>query len=87
MPCSGWWQKIQGGIIRFTGSAVESNYNFYSPANFRIKMLKQSGFGDTPMKCMEFPEESDLTKQYHVSATLAAARPGCLSDGNVDFSK
>ena len=66
---------------------MESNYNFYSPANFRIKMLKQSGFGDTPMKCMEFPEESDLTKQYHVSATLAAVRPGCLSDGNVDFSK
>ena len=50
-------------------------------------MLKQSGFGDTPMKCMEFPEESDLTKQCHVSATLAAVRPGCLGDGNVDFSK
>ena len=50
-------------------------------------MLKQSGFGDTPMKCMEFPEESDKDKQCHVSATLAAVRPGCLSDGNVDFSK
>ena len=50
-------------------------------------MLKNSGFGDTPMKCMEFLEESDTTKQCHVSATLAAVRPGCLSDGIVDFSK
>ena len=54
---------------------------------FRLKLLKNSGFGDKPMKCMEYPEESEMTTLCHVSATLAAVRPGCLNDGLVDFSK
>ena len=50
-------------------------------------MLKESGFGDRPMKCMEYPDEFEKKNRCHVSATLAAVRPGCLNDGTVDFSK
>ena len=54
---------------------------------FRLKLLKNSGFGFKLMRCMDYPEESEMTNVCHVSATLAAVRPGCLNDGFVDFSK
>ena len=59
----------------------------YISFTFRLKLLKNSGFGDSPMKCMEYPEESEMTNLCHVSATLAAVRPGCLNNGTVEFSK
>jgi hypothetical protein len=36
---------------------------------------------------MDFPDESQMEKECFVSATLAAVRPGCISDGSVDFAK